>query len=112
MTILADRFQTEAGKHALQVLGDAPDHFRFRGRKMPIGRYLKNKLRETLYTEEEIEEIKQKIITEATEDVCFLLDRSIRDGTSHSASELVAREALGRIIQIEAAERRNEKGTL
>ena len=93
---------------------DVPMAVRMDGKLWPLGRYLREKLRKELHvTEEEKHRIKQRFFTEKSNEVCFLLDRSIRDGEALSASEILAREAVQKVRNAEARDRIfHQKGTL
>lgn len=103
MTVIRDAVLTEAGLDEYEAVGDVPMMIQIGKRKLPLGRYLRRKLREEVgVSEKEIADTKSRFYAESCEEVFTLLSRSILDGEALSTSALIARDKLGKIRSVEA----------
>lgn len=103
MPVIADAILTDVGLDEYNLTGDVPMALnKGKNGKLPLGRYLRHKLREEIgVSEKEQEEIKARWAKEKNTEVLTLLSRSILDGEALSTSQLIARQNQGRIAQIE-----------
>ena len=99
---------------ALDELGDVPMSIRMDGKKWPLGRYLRHKLREDCELSEEAKQrIKDAFSWQASNDVHFLSARSKETGEWLPLSKIVARETIQQALSLEARDKiYNQKGTL
>jgi len=79
MALLAEQLSTDAGLNEILALGDVPSHLRMGNRSLPIGRYLRQKLREEMGMPEEFtRDAKQKYTTEKESEVQALFIRALK----------------------------------
>lgn len=103
MVTVADALDSKFGRLEVAAQGDVPMAFNIGRRSLPLGRYLRNRLRmEVGLTEDEILAAKDKWSAEASAEVSALLLRALGHDPAASAATVIATRDLQRIRQIEA----------
>ena len=114
MAVMAETLLKDYGLDEMEKTGDVPIQFQVGRRKWPLGRYLREKLRDEVGIPEEWKEkIKQNWATEKSLEVSTLLNVSISAKETKSGSQLVADQNKGRRASVEARYKIHaSKGTL
>ncbi len=106
MAVIRDVICTDAGLDEYLATGDVPMTLKMGKKSLPLGRYLRDVLREEIgVSDAERQTQKQKYTTESSTLVCLLLQDSIARKEALSSSGVLALEALGRTRNIEARHR-------
>lgn len=104
MSVLADTIHTDNGLHSL-VDGDVPMELRHNGKMWPLGRYLREKLREEIgMTDEQREQIKARFFSEKSQEMRALLEGKPLTGAETFATKL-SEPHLQKIASLEAREK-------
>lgn len=103
MEVIRDAVLTDAGLDEYLKTGDVPMKLQMGRRSMPLGRYLREKLRQEVgVSEADNQKRKQRFFDEKGAEMLSLLCRSIIAEEALSARALVVRENLGKIRNVEA----------
>ena len=107
MAVFAEAVLSDAGLDEIEKTGDVPMNFRMGGKKWPLGRYLRSKLREEVGVPEWM---RQRIIwnftMEKSLEVSALLQDALRNEKGpQTASEVVAAECAQQVATAEAREK-------
>lgn len=105
MATVASALQAGLPHADAEASGDVPHELRLGGRKVPLGRFLREKLRVAVgYTPEYIAEVKSTATYEKSLELSALLDRAIKaaPNTSVSKTSIYLQEVKQAILQVEA----------
>ena len=102
--VISAALQSEEGRKEIQRLEDVPWKLtQGKNKSMALGRYLRERLRKEVgFTEEQIEEIKQRFFWQSSAETGYMLEMSISKGEAKSSAKLVAEENQGAVASIEA----------
>lgn len=104
MQVLADAVLTDQGLDEFLATGDVPIRFQIGKRSFPLGRYLRQKLREEVgVSEEQKEKIKERFFAEWDAE---MLELRIREVADYKAEKTVA-TAQSRLVRSRLQARRN-----
>lgn len=99
MRILADTLHSKHGLDEIERVGDVPHQLKIGKRSIPLGRYLRSKLREEMgFKPEMVEAVKQRFFSERSLEVLALF----KDSEALSLSDALLKKNLGRIQSVEA----------
>lgn len=102
MTIVADTLFTQKGVKELLKTGDVPHQLQIGRKKIPLGRYLVNRLRDEVgLPPDQVEKIKKNWQEESAQRMLLLQEHALNSKDCLSFSQLVAEEDKQKIRNIE-----------
>lgn len=111
MTVIANQLHTLEGLKSIERAGDVPINLKIGRRSLPLGRYLRGKLRDEMGMPEEWRSrVRQRWVDEAQEKLLPLLTLEIASGKVGSVASVTVAANLGRIQSVEARAKLREKG--
>lgn len=103
MLKVAEALDTRFGRLEVEKLGDVPHALATGKRSLPLGRYLRDRLRKEVgLTDDQVQAARDAWSLEASAEVCALLLRARGDGAFHSFSTVTLARDLQRLRQVEA----------
>lgn len=103
MEVIANQLHSLVGLKELERLGDVPIALQMGRKKLPLGRYLRGKLRDEIGMPEEWRaRVKQKWVDEAQEKLLPLLKAEIDSGALGSVAQITVSVNLGKIRSVES----------
>ncbi len=106
MAIIANSIDTIGGLNELQRVGDVPHSIKTGGKKISLGRYLVDKLRDEIgMSDEQKKAIKQSYLTETGLEMLALYELHIKNGKAVSLRDAVTRENHQAVLNMEGREK-------
>lgn len=113
MEVIARQLHTINGLEEIERSGDVPFYLKVGKKRLPLGRYLRDKLRDEVGMPESWRSrVRQRWIDEAQEKVLPLLSVAIDEGKVASVKSVTVEVNLGKIQSVEARSKLRKRGSL